>query len=259
MTELLCANGCVKTDGTTPHEATHGNYCTRCWGKLDTALNLAPELAVHLIGNHLTGTTGGGEPVDASKDAPVPFNRGAFDDVNELYSALAYWAGVWAKTLEQEPPAVAQRAWKTDTGTIVGLPANTTAQQAGALIGDLARWIRNRLDNILALKERDDIDAFSDTISDVWRMNARWPRIEKPSYAPTPCPLPGCGAKVAIFPPAFPGDARRIVCDKGHWFPEDEYDKHEAWYREAQKDRIRAIKTAQRLAKKYSIGAQHAS
>lgn len=255
MIELLCANGCTKADKATPMESTHGNYCTRCWGKLDTALNLAPELAVHLIGNHLTGTGGGGEPVDASKDAPVPFNQAAFDDANELFSALVYWARVWAEHLHQEPPATVRKAWANEAGTIVGLPANTTAEQAGGWIGELSRWLRNRLDEILALSVRDDIDAFNDTISDVWRMNARWPRIEKPSYAPTPCPLPGCGSKIAIYPPAFPGDARRIVCDGGHWFPEDEYDKHEAWYRDAVKDRIKAIKTAQRLAKKYSIGA----
>lgn len=252
---VLCVRGCTKPDKVTPNEATHGNYCTRCWGRLDTALNIAAELGHHLVGNALTISGTANDRVDRSNDAPVPFNQAAFDDANELYAAVIYWSTAWAETLRVELPAFASGAWKNNQGTIVGLPAYVTANEAADLIGAPSRWLRNRLDQILATSATDDVDAFQETVSDVWRMNARWPRVEKPTYAPTPCPRSDCAKRVAIYPPAFPGDARRIVCDNGHWFPEDEYDSHRDLYLASQKDRMKSIKTANRLAKKYGIGA----
>lgn len=251
-TVTLCARGCTGHDDV-PYQATHGRYCTRCWGRLDHALAQAGELVHHLLGNALTTPGGSGERVDSSRDAPLPFNQAAFDDANELYSLLVYWVAVWAEHLDAGP--VSSEGWRNGSGTIVGLSAGITPDQGGTAAAGLARWLRNRLDAILSTTHTDDIDAFNDAISDVWRMNARWPRIERPAYSAMPCPRQDCGQRIAVYPPAFPGDARRIVCQGGHWYPEEEYEHLILVFEQTKKDQARTDRVAARLAKKYGIGA----
>lgn len=252
--EKPCVEGCTFPDGNL-RPAKHGDYCNRCWGRIDMAVNMAAELASHLIGNAIT--TGGGvdEKITVNREAPLPFNQAAFDDANELYSGLVYWCVVWARRLTVKPPQVAVGAWRNGRGTIVGLPLDVTPEQASAAVGVLTRWLRNRLDEILATGARDDIEAMGDTIQDVWRMNARWPRIEKPAYSAMPCPHDECGRKIAVYPPAFPGDARRIVCTAGHWFPEGDYEHLILVFQQTAKEQARANKVAARLAKKYQLFA----
>ena len=255
LTAKPCARGCTKPDGRTPLAATHGAYCSRCWGRLDLALGQCAELALHLIGNALR--TGGGyaDRVDSSREAPVPFNQAAFDDANELYSVVVYWSTVWSAQTNVKTPEVAAGAWRNDRGTIIGLPADTNPVDASHLIGTLATWIRDRLDAILTVAALDDVDAFSDAINDVWRMNARWPRIDKPAYSEMPCPRQDCGAKIAVYPPTFPGDSRRVVCTSGHWYPEDEYEHLRRVFEEVARDKRQVEKTVAHLVKKYGIGA----
>ena len=235
--------------------ATHGRYCTRCWARLDMPLTQAPEIITHLIGNMLTGSGGGEDRVDSSKDAPVPFNDAAFDDANELYAILVYWVDVWAHALEQEPEPALAGAWRNGRESIIGLPASTTGEEAGRATQAAARWLRNRLDGILATTHTDDIDAFTEQLGDVWRMNARWPRIERPAYSQMPCREDDCGARIAVYPPAFPGDQRRIICDSGHWYPEDDYENALLTYQADRKEHVKSMRTAERLMKKYGIGA----
>lgn len=219
-----CVRGCVRAGTENDHlPATHGNYCSRCWGSMDQALIQAPELAHHLLSN-VTSSGAQGERVDQSKDAPLPFNETAFADVNELYSMLAYWCGIWADYLEVLKPAPAARAWRRESGTVIGLPAGITPETGSRDVGIMARWIRDRLDTILTLAP-EDIDEFSESIKDVWRMNARWPRLEKPRYSDMPCPAMGCEARIAVYPPSEPGAAKSIACDNGHYYPEEEYDE----------------------------------
>lgn len=259
MTEQIaavkpCTRECTREDGTLLG-ATHGGYCARCWGRLSTSLAVCGELAQHLVGNALTGASSDGDRVDNSKSAPVPFNAAAFDDASELYSALVYWATVWADALNVKAPAIAYGAWRNGRGTIIGLPVDTTPEAAAGAASNLAGWIRDRLDSILALGKRDDVESFTETITDVWRMNARWPRIERPSYSAMPCPRDDCGARIAVYPPAFPGDDRRIVCTAGHWYPEEEYEHLRHVFEQVAKERAKTGRVAARLAKKYGIGA----
>jgi hypothetical protein len=216
---------------------------------------LAAELAQHLIGNAIrsSGSGDGGERVDSSRDAPLPFNQAAFDDANELYSALVYWSVTWAQQMRTPAPDVAQGAWRNARGTIVGLPLDVAPATAATLVGTLARWIKARLDTILAAGRPDDVDAMTDTMADIWRINARWPRIEKPSYSAMPCPRQECGAKIAVYPPAFPGDDRRIVCTAGHWYPDEEYEHLRLLFADVAKDRARTERTARHLIKKHGI------
>lgn len=255
MTEMLCENGCARGDGT-PYLATHGRYCQRCWGRLDYPLSQAGDLATHMIG--MVSTLGGAseDKITASKEPPAPLNQAAFDDASELYSMLVYWCVVWAGHLEEQPPKVARGAWRRESGTIVGLPADTTPTDAGKTVEPLAKWLRNRLDRILATIDwADDIDALTEQLADVARMNARWPRIPRPEYSRVPCPVLDCGARIAVYPPTFPGDDRRIVCQRGHFYAEDMYERMIILFEEAKKDRLQTERTARHLAKKYGIGA----
>jgi len=251
---LFCENECTYDDGS-PRLAEHGRYCTRCWRRLDMALTQAPDLAAHLVAS-VVPSAGADESgkVSASKDAPLPLNHAAFDDANELYSMLVYWSGVFAGHLQTQPPAPARAAWRTTTAKIVGLPADITPQDAGNLTGELARWIRNRLDTILTgVDWADDIAAFTDAIADVWRMNARWPRIDRPAFSRMPCPRDDCQARLAVYPPAFPGDARRIVCTSGHWYPEDEYEHLILVFEQTLREQKQVERTVRHLARKYGL------
>jgi hypothetical protein len=222
-----CARSCVRagTEDTPEYlPATHGAYCARCWGRLEQALIQAPELAAHILGN-ITNTGGASDDrVDSSRDAPLPFNQAAFDDVSELYALLVYWTGIWAEYLEQRTPAPTARVWRRDSGTVVGLPAGSTPEKGSAEVARMSRWLRDRLDTILTLAP-EDIDEFTEGLDDVWRMAARWPLIEKPRYSKMPCPELGCEARIAVFPPRGPGGVKSVSCDSGHYFPEEEYDE----------------------------------
>lgn len=255
MTERLCERDCTLDDGT-PRLATHGRYCTRCWGRLDFPLSQASELAQHLIGSIIPLSGFSEDRVDGSRDAPLPLNHAAFDDASELYAMLVYWGRVFAGILQQKEPSHTAGAWRNDRGTIIGLPTDITPESAGTQVGGLATWIRDRLDLILATVDHtDDIEAFTDQLADVYRMNARWSRVERPAYSKMPCPRQDCGQKIAVYPPAFPGDARRIVCRGGHWYPEEEYEHLLLVFQQVRAEAARTERTVRHLVKKYGIGA----
>lgn len=255
MSETLCENECTRPDGT-PHLATHGRYCTRCWARIDTPLSQAGLMMLHLRGNMLTVKGQGTDRIDGTKDAPLPFNGAAFDDASELYSMLVYWCTVWAKNLQLTAPEVARGAWRRETGTIVGLPADTSPEAAADATGRLAQWLRVRLDTILeTIDYADDVEAFAEQIKDVWRMDARWSRVDRPAYSRMPCPRQDCGQKIAVYPPTLPGESRRIVCHAGHWYPEEEYEHLILVFEQHLKERAQTERVAKHLAQKYGIGA----
>jgi len=248
-----CVRSCVRPgteDNPEHYPATHGAYCGRCWGRLDQALIQAPELAAHILGN-ITSTGGQSDDrVDSSRDAPLPFNQAAFDDVSELYSLLVYWCGIWADYLEVREIAPTARVWRRESGTVIGLPADTTPEKGAAEVGRMTRWLRDRLDVILTLAP-EDVDEFDAGIKDVWRMSARWPRVEKPRYSVMPCPAEGCGKRLAVYPPAFAGDAQRVFCDNSHFYPEEEFDEIIAAFRQSQVEAAKRANTVAHLTRKY--------
>jgi hypothetical protein len=250
---MPCANGCARADGA-PYPAHHGNYCNRCFGRIDIPLITAGELAQHLLGNALTSRGAGDEKVDTSSEADVPFNQGAFDDVNDLFAGLAHWARVWAAHLHQQAPAAAASGWRNARGVIIGLDADTTPETGAKKVQDIATWLRVRLDDILTTTHTDDITGLMDTMSNVWRINASWPRVARPEYSSVTCREDDCNRRIAVFPPAFPGDERRISCDAGHWYPEEEYEHLILVFQEEAKERKKTKRIADRLAKRYGIG-----
>lgn len=249
---LLCENECLEPDGKTPRLATHGRYCVRCWGRIDVPLSQAGELAAHLIGNVLPSSIADDDRVDGSRDAPLPLNQNAFDDASELYSMLVYWTDVFAKAISHPEPEHAAGSWRNGRGTIIGLPLNVSPEEGAKMVTTLTQWLRTRLDRILGTVDNDDdIQAFTEAIGGVWRMNARWPRVEKPSYSKMPCPREDCSAKIAVYPPSYPGDTRRVVCTSGHWYPEEEYEHLLLVFRDVRTQKAKAAKVAERLAAKY--------
>lgn len=273
MTKIVEVRYCVRDhedgDGE-PMVATHGAYCARCWGRLDMPLKLMPDMIQHLIGNAIPSTSAQEERVSSSGEAPLPFNQTAFDDASELYSLAVYWSAVWAVTLVTQPPSydpptdrngypyrlgygARRTVWKNDRGTIVGLPASTSPEEAHRAIATHTRWIRDRLDTILASGAEDDIDAMTDAMRTVWKINARWPRVERPTFSVMPCPRQECNAKIAIYPPAYRGDAKRIVCTAGHWYPEEEYDHLTEVFLQVKREELKTQRIAERLARKHGI------
>ena len=135
-----CINGCtqpaIEGEPPVPMLAMFGRYCEDCYGKTDRQLLVAGELTEHIL--HQLAPSGQGEN-DGSKrtkkSPPLPLNATAFDDANEIYSSLVYWASVWSTRLNVQMPGPARRAWRNDRNTIIGLPADITSSAARYAVG----------------------------------------------------------------------------------------------------------------------------
>lgn len=248
-----CVNGCIRRgteDDPSLLPATHGQFCSRCFGKLDNALRIAPDLIEHII-SMVASHHGVEERVSGDGDAaPLPLSAQAFSDANELYSLLSYWARVWAEQLRMIAPAASARSWRTVRGTVVGLPANLPPHRARFAASIPATWISSHLDAILERGRVDDINEMIDNFRDVFRMNARWPREPRPRYSRMPCPRTGCNGRIAIYPPTtFEADTQ-IQCETcGLVLTEDRYEFYARLYAEmaAEQD-----KTKRHLLRKYA-------
>ena len=60
-----------------------------------------------------------------------------------------------------------------------------------------------------------------------------------------------CKRRLAVYPPAFPGDSRRVVCTAGHWYPEEEYEHLILVFEQHAKEEKKTRQVADRLMKKY--------
>lgn len=261
--QMPCANGCIRKgteDNPQPSRATHGRYCGRCFITTDGALRRAGALTEHIV-EQVGGipAKSASESQRTKKHPPLPFNVEAFNDANEIYSRLVYWASVWATRLNRPVPTPAARAWRTDNNRIVGLPNDITAQAVRYVVGIMAIWLSAHLDEIYATPTTDDINYFRSEMEDIYRAGAKWPMEDQAQYVPVACWIDEsgepCTAKIALYPPKWAGDDRMIVCDRGHTFDEDEFDRMSSVFRQVRKEQlqeqIKAHKVATRLAKKY--------
>lgn len=241
--------------------ATHGHYCARCYYRTDGALRRAGTLAEHivtLVGGIQSKNADGSQRT--KKDPPLPFNVEAFNDANEIYQRLVYWASFWSTRLQRPIPSPAARAWRNDNNQIVGLPNDITPQAVRYVVSVMSIWLSAHLDDILTTHLTDDIDYFRTEMEDVGRLMFKWPTEDRAQYVPVKCWVDTdgetCGAKIALYPPKFGGDERTIVCDAGHTFEEDDYDRQASIFRDERKaqnmEQIKALKTTKRLAKKYA-------
>lgn len=203
-----------------PLEAKHGNFSAKYFRTMNAALTIAPGVVKHVV--TLISATGGQEDrVDGTREAPLPMSTQAFSDANEIYSLLVYWASVFADLMHQDPPSPAARAWRNRQGTIVGLPAETSVDNARFNTAVMSVWLQQRLEAICSL-DIEDVQAFHDGLRYIFQTDARWPQEAKPRYSDMPCVKEGCAGKVAVFPPRDFGDDERIVCETCglHYLPE---------------------------------------
>ena len=264
-----CAQPSIDGEPPVPKLATFGRYCETCYVKTDRQLLAAGDLTEHIL--HQLAPAGRSED-DGSKRTkkapPLPFNATAFDDANEIYSALIYWAAVWAVRIKQQMPGPASRAWRNDRNTIIGLPADITEQAARYAVGITAKWLSIHLPDIFRHPFTNDVDEFRLAMADIDRMRARWPMKDRARYVPAIwcwVTVDGeeCTSRIGIFPPRRAGADRLIRCDRGHVFTEDEYDGMAKLFRTirmeqssaAVREHAKAQRAGERLAKKYLAGA----
>jgi hypothetical protein len=249
-----CVNECIRK-GTEALDqpqlmgATHGHFCDREYFAIKLALEQAAELVEHVV-SLITSTGGGGDNVQATKEAPLPFNVQAFNDANETYSRLVYWARHWAHVLRRQPPGAAVRAWSNSAGVVVGLAADTAPARARYDVSTMAIWLNAHLEDILWQTPTDDVMFFHDEMRDIFRVAARWPFEMKARIAKIPCPHDG--SKITVYPPADLGEMMRIVCEQGDVYDEDRFEFYVREFNEQQKATDKADKVKARLAKKYA-------
>lgn len=234
---LPCANGCIRKgteEEPVPLEAHHGNLCNRCFGRIKSALELAPDVVEHVVSMVDANSGGSDDRVDGSRDAPLPFNTTAFNDANEIYQRLVYWSILWADRLKVQAPGPAVRSWRAESGFVVGLPADIAPGSARYLAGVMSAWLMLKLEEIAYLLPLDDVNYFADELRDVFRVNARWPSAAKPRYSDVPCPVDGCGQRLAVYPPVAFEEDEKFICDRGHHIPPDRYEFYVNYYAQVQ-------------------------
>lgn len=259
-TEKPCVRGCtykpaIEGEEPKPRPAKHGNYCNRCYHATDEALAQLGSLVEHILS---MVNQKGGRDDEAQKlkgQPPLPFNVEAFNDANEMYSRLVYWARIFAGILHVPAPAPAEHSWADLTGSIRGLPHDVAPGTARLQVQAIAEWLRNRLEEICAL-EGDDIDFFHDDWTEVYRLAAKWPMRAKPHYSKMPCPNDDCKGRIAVFPPEEFGEDQRIVCEAcGRWFQPDQYEHLLHVFKQIVDEGKAAGKVKRHLEAKYGVGA----
>lgn len=228
-TVMPCYNECVRVPATDdqPAElmgALHGNFCDKEFHAVNKALEIAPGLVEHVVS--MVDSRGQSEVrISGSREAPMPFNTSAFNDANEVYQALVYFARVFAAQMGTQAPGPAMRAWRNLSGVIVGLPADISPNGARYVVGVMATWLKLQLESIFDQANPDDVLEFHDRMRELFQINARWPRTARPEFSQMPCPTEGCRGRVAVYPPQDFGDDQVIKCEKcSRVFPQGDYD-----------------------------------
>lgn len=259
---MPCANGCVRK-GTEQDDqpllmgALHGHFCDRCYWRAHYALRRTGNLVGHmitLIGGIQSKGSDGSQKLKGNP--PLPLNAEAFNDANETYSRLVYWASLWATRINVQAPGPAARAWRADNNRIVGLPADISSQAAQYATGVMAAWLNIHLEQISATTNTDDVAYFFTEMTEIFRLDAKWPQEDRAEYAPVVCPDDECKGQIAIHPPRFAGDDEKIVCEQCHReFDRDGYDHMASVFRQVRaeqaKEFVKAARTQARLARKY--------
>lgn len=267
---LTCVRGCVRR-GTEldevpePMGALHGAFCDRCFYRTRSALRLAPTLAAHvasLVGTKLVGESAGA----VAKDAPLPMNAQAFDDLNELYAILVQFSGLFAARLRESRPLAALQAWRNATGRVIGFPGGVSPWLAERETRVQSEWLDRHLDAIFAET------AVSDHYLDVVRwfveeaeytrtLERRWFQTMKPRWSRMPhsdrvtcCWSPERGTfTVAVFPPTEQTShmvIRCVVCE--HVWSEDEYEAELLLFDREQRALTAGSRLTAHLMRKYT-------
>jgi len=233
------------------------------------ALKAAPALVEHIVSITPMVTTLGSadDTIDAKRtEPPLPMNAGAFNDANEVYARLVYWATYWARVIHAQPPGPARRAWRNAATNVVGLPAGVEPAEARYAVSIMATWLGIQLEEIFRHKP-DDIDYFATEIAEVHQAAARWPRDVEARYTELMCRIPACAGRVALWPFEkvtkwveqgkhlfLPPEGAQVLCDScSDQWSEVEYTGDIERRLLAAKEQRKTEKVQARLAKKYAI------
>jgi hypothetical protein len=91
----------IATDNPTEF-ATRGHFSENYYDGMRKALESAADLTEHVV-SMITVATRGDDEVSGTKEPPLPFNTTAFNDANNLYATLVYFARLWADRLTCRP------------------------------------------------------------------------------------------------------------------------------------------------------------
>lgn len=233
-----------------------GKFSPEFHGRASKALELASPVVEH-IASLIASKGDAGDKVDSSNRAVFPFNEQAFHDTNQVYQTLVRWAIVWGARIGIAAPRPARGAWRQADGTVVGLPVNVDPVDAGRAVAVMAGWLRLHLTTITQF-DSETVLTFGDEISEVFSIDARWPRKEHARYAEVPCMCEFRG-RIAIYPPRFKGDERKYTCEQcGRWFKPEDFEHLANAFEQHKRDIAKEYKRGQRvmreLAAKYSPG-----
>jgi hypothetical protein len=226
--------------------AMYGRFSMPFFRTCRIALKILPGVVEHVVSLNVASGGKSDDNIQASREVPLPFNEQAWDDGNEMYRRVVYWTGVFNQSLSGEAPEPAKHAWRNSRGKVIGLPAGADPSTARLATYTMTSWLMGKLQPIMSL-DPEDVTLFSTDLKDVFRVNARWPQKDQPSWSRLPCPY--CQGRVALYPPSSKGAARRIECEMcTNTFTEAEYES-------AVKELARATKVAQHLVDKFARSA----
>jgi len=235
-------------------EAKHGHFSEGFYRTTMAALRIAPGVVKHVV-SLLTASGGPEDRVDGTREAPMPMSAQAFADVNEIYSLLVYWTRVFAGQLNVQAPGPAVRAWRNARGTIVGLPADVSADGARYLVGVMTVWLDVHMEAICSL-DVEEVTEFRDGLKYIFQADTRWPQEAKPRFSDMPCPDDKCKGKIAVYPPRDFGDDERIVCQScGRHFLPDQYEHLIGVFKQVRAEQSKGAAVSSHLMKKYGGAA----
>lgn len=219
------------------------------------ALTIAPDVIEHIVSLRGTPTRSTQPRVQQSKEPPAPLNVDAVDDSDYVYQSLTYWAGVFVKHLDVVGPVLLRQSRRTQDGTIVGFPSTITPGTAHDATRAITAWMLERLDRF-ASEHPFELQEFSEETDRILTLRAKWPIEEGGTQSQVPCPHHDERVPVVMYAPLEYGMPRVIVCDRSHYFDEDDFARIGAEYtmrvRQEAQERWRSNLIINKLTKLYA-------
>lgn len=184
--------------------------CTPCIERLRWRLREIPALAGHIRDASVPGirsSLGGGPKVDGTREWQEPFNRSASDDVDNLWSTLAYWTQKAAQVVGSRVPYDIGGSFVT--GVTVRADHHWTKAGAQRVVDWLDSWLDDiAKDAELAPEMHDDL------VRLVGAMRGRYGFTGGVRRA-TPRPCPSCDATEARV--TWDGERPELRCRGCGW------------------------------------------
>ncbi|MBF4463449.1 MULTISPECIES: hypothetical protein [unclassified Rathayibacter] len=270
--------------------ARHGAFCDRCFLRTRDALRTVAQVAAHvatMVGMK-SGDPGGSGVRAARKEAPLPLNVQAFDDLNLMYETLVQFSGLFAAHLRLRRPPAALFAWRNATGRVKGFPAGVSSWSAEHETQLQAQWLGHYLDAIFVSASADEfvdvLDFMIDEVAHFRSIAARWPQTWGARYSRMPhqrignreltveetiafhrggvmpdtaegivsCWRGPNRQAIAVCPPTQEGAPMRIHCEVcGHEWSESEYEADLLRFDDMQRELDSSSAVTDHLVRKY--------